>query len=63
VENAIFSEDEVRFTKPFLKTDTVIYQSSTGLIDTIMFYQAMNDNVKGRAEKTLRPIPLVNKKR
>lgn len=48
MENVKFSEDEVRFTKPFLKTGTVIYQSSTGLIDTIMFYQAMNDTVKVR---------------
>jgi hypothetical protein len=49
MQNATFSNDELRFLKPFLRTDTAIYQSSTGLIDTILFHQAMNDTAKVRS--------------
>lgn len=33
-----FSNEELRFVKPFNKTDTVIYKSTKGLIDTIIFF-------------------------
>ena len=48
MQNSTFSEDELRFAKPYSKTDTAIYKSETGLIDTILFHSEINDTVEVR---------------
>ena len=49
MQNATFSEDELRFAKPYSKTDTAIYQSEKGLVDTIIFQQAIIDTFRPRS--------------
>ncbi len=43
-----FSQNDLKFVKPFNKTDTVIYTSEKGQVDTIIFSAVSNDTLKLR---------------
>lgn len=47
--NASFSPNELKFAKPFTKTNIVEYRSSRGQIDTIIFHSAIIDTVRIRS--------------
>src|SRR3984957_5885605 len=46
--NASFSPEEMRFAKPFVRADTVIYRSDAGQTDTILFQAARIDTISYR---------------
>ena len=48
VSNSSFSQEELKFVNPYLKSDTAIFKSSQGLLDTIMFASNIVDTVKVR---------------
>ena len=48
VSNSSFSQDELKFVNPYLKSDTVIYKSSQGITDTIIFASYIVDTVRVR---------------
>ena len=43
-----FSASELKFVKPFTKTDTIVYTSEKGQIDTIIFSAVVYDTMKVR---------------
>ena len=47
-DNASFTPDEMRFTKPFANSSTVVFKSSAGQTDTVTFHPIIVDTVKYR---------------
>jgi hypothetical protein len=48
IRNSSFNKEELKFVKPYLKENTVIFQSPQGYMDTIVFSNSVIDTVELR---------------